>query len=251
MRLQRLATPVPRKGLGIGRIWSRGFQSTGAKIGEVWFEGLGRLAAAGEVSIHLGGALGAGASGRCLCGAASQQPRKNRNVARPGGRARRVKSPPDSASRFRRNICARRRYPAKSKNCSAWHEAAPGDTFFIPAGTVHAIGAGLALCEIQQRSDVTYRLYDYGRPRELHLEQALAVSPAGAACGARERSGERARFRCEHFTVGRDECCRDDRIRSAAAGLRTLIVIEGEGQLWRQPGPLRRSLVRRSRYHPL
>ena len=53
----------------------------------------------------------------------------------------------------------------------AWFEAMPGDTFFIPAGTVHAIGAGLVLCEIQQHSDVTYRLYDYGRPRELHLDQ--------------------------------------------------------------------------------
>ena len=39
--------------------------------------------------------------------------------------------------------------------------------FLIPAGTIHAIGGGLAICEIQQLSDVTYRLYDYGRPREL------------------------------------------------------------------------------------
>jgi mannose-6-phosphate isomerase len=57
-----------------------------------------------------------------------------------------------------------------------WVEVQAGDTFFIPAGTVHAIGGGLALCEIQQHSDVTYRLYDYGRPRELHLEKALQVS---------------------------------------------------------------------------
>ncbi len=57
-----------------------------------------------------------------------------------------------------------------------WFEARPGDTFFIPAGTVHAIGGGLLLCEIQHNSDVTYRLYDYGRPRELHLDQAIAVS---------------------------------------------------------------------------
>src|SRR6476660_7140505 len=51
-----------------------------------------------------------------------------------------------------------------------WFEARPGDTFFIPAGTVHAIGAGLVLCEIQQHSDLTYRLFDYGRRRELHLD---------------------------------------------------------------------------------
>ena len=57
----------------------------------------------------------------------------------------------------------------------------PGDVFFIPAGTVHAIGAGNLICEIQQSSNCTYRLYDYdrrdkfGNPRELHLEKALDV----------------------------------------------------------------------------
>jgi len=56
-----------------------------------------------------------------------------------------------------------------------------GDVVFVPAGTVHAIGAGVALYELQEYSDVTYRLYDYGRaqangqPRELHVEQGLAV----------------------------------------------------------------------------
>ncbi len=57
-----------------------------------------------------------------------------------------------------------------------WLEVQAGDAFFIPAGTVHAIGGGLALCEIQQYSDVTYRLYDYGRPRELHLDKAVQVA---------------------------------------------------------------------------
>jgi mannose-6-phosphate isomerase len=65
------------------------------------------------------------------------------------------------------------------ENLLQWFDAAPGDTFFIPAGTVHAIGAGLTLCEIQQHSDITYRLYDYGRPRELHLDQAVKVSHLG------------------------------------------------------------------------
>lgn len=57
----------------------------------------------------------------------------------------------------------------------------PGDTFFIPAGTLHAIGAGCLLCEIQQNSDVTYRVWDWGRlgrdgkPRELHVRKALDV----------------------------------------------------------------------------
>ena len=60
-------------------------------------------------------------------------------------------------------------------------EVHPGDVFFIQAGTIHAIGAGILICEIQQNSNCTYRVYDYdrrgadGRPRELHIEKALDV----------------------------------------------------------------------------
>ena len=59
-----------------------------------------------------------------------------------------------------------------------WKTVAPGDYFYIPAGTVHAIGAGISLVEVQQNADITYRLYDYGRPRELHLDDGVAVSRA-------------------------------------------------------------------------
>ncbi len=57
-----------------------------------------------------------------------------------------------------------------------WHPVQAGDFFYIPAGTVHAIGAGVSLIEVQQNSDTTYRLYDYGRPRELHLDEGIAVA---------------------------------------------------------------------------
>jgi mannose-6-phosphate isomerase len=57
-----------------------------------------------------------------------------------------------------------------------WHPVSAGDTIFVPAGTIHAIGAGLVLAEIQQRSDVTYRLFDYGRHRALHVDDAIAVA---------------------------------------------------------------------------
>jgi mannose-6-phosphate isomerase len=59
-----------------------------------------------------------------------------------------------------------------------WRPVEAGQFFHIPAGTVHAIGAGVALVEIQQNSDITYRLYDYGRPRELHLADGAAVADA-------------------------------------------------------------------------
>ncbi len=57
-----------------------------------------------------------------------------------------------------------------------WHPVAAGDFFYIPAGTVHAIGAGVSLIEVQQNADITWRLYDYGRPRELHLDDGIAVA---------------------------------------------------------------------------
>jgi mannose-6-phosphate isomerase len=59
-----------------------------------------------------------------------------------------------------------------------WHDVSAGMFFHIPPGTVHAIGGGVTLIEIQQNSDVTYRLYDYGRPRSLHLDDGAAVADA-------------------------------------------------------------------------
>src|SRR6185295_6266864 len=58
----------------------------------------------------------------------------------------------------------------------AWRPVRAGDFFFVPPGTIHAIGGGLTLLEFQQNADVTWRLYDYGRPRALHVEEAVAVA---------------------------------------------------------------------------
>ncbi len=57
-----------------------------------------------------------------------------------------------------------------------WRPALAGDVIYSPAGTIHAIGAGLTLIEVQQSLDLTYRLYDYGRPRPLQIDAALAVA---------------------------------------------------------------------------
>ena len=96
------------------------------------------------------------------------------------------------------------------ENLLDWKPAQKGDVFYSPAGTVHAIGGGIALIEIQQNLDLTYRLYDYGRPRELHLEEGIAVaeprpwSPPSErrALGAgRESLAEGAAFRLERLTA--------------------------------------------------
>jgi mannose-6-phosphate isomerase len=59
-----------------------------------------------------------------------------------------------------------------------WRPVSAGDFILVPPGTIHAIGAGISLLEFQQNADVTYRLYDYGRPRELHLDDSVAVGNA-------------------------------------------------------------------------
>ncbi len=131
----------------------------------------------------------------------------------------------------------------------AWWPVRPGDTFFIPAGTVHAIGGGIVLCEIQQNSDITYRLYDYGRPRPLHLDNSLDVATLGPHPGPTRPNHEAARSLlagCRYFTV--------ERIQSSAtfeacpAGNGDLLVfLDGaatvggcravRGETWRLPAP--------------
>ena len=86
-----------------------------------------------------------------------------------------------------------------------WFPVNPGETYFTPAHTVHAVGAGIVLCEILRNSDVTWRLYDYGRPRDLHVEEAVAISDLGVHPGASrptpisENCDELVR--CQHFVT--------------------------------------------------
>lgn len=61
----------------------------------------------------------------------------------------------------------------------AWQTVSADDAISVPAGTIHAIGAGLVIAEIQQRSDATFRIFDYGRQRELHIERAIAAANTG------------------------------------------------------------------------
>lgn len=67
-----------------------------------------------------------------------------------------------------------------------WRATETDDFVYNPAGTIHAIGAGLTIVEVQQNVDRTYRLYDYGRPRELHLDAGLAVARVSAAADPRD-----------------------------------------------------------------
>lgn len=128
----------------------------------------------------------------------------------------------------------------------------PGDVFFIPAGTVHAIGAGILLAEVQQNSNLTYRVYDYGRKdaqgntRELHVEKALEVMDRKQLSAYRQEAfkkqgtkaaGENVYMErigsCEYFTVDRlfleDNAFYSGKLTKES--FLSLLVLEGEGVL--------------------
>ncbi|HYG30304.1 MAG TPA: class I mannose-6-phosphate isomerase [Allosphingosinicella sp.] len=82
------------------------------------------------------------------------------------------------AERIDRDTLRRAALDGSIEDLVDWRPVRAGDVFYSPAGTIHAIGAGLRLIEVQQNVDLTFRLYDYGRPRDLHLDEAVAVARA-------------------------------------------------------------------------
>ena len=90
-----------------------------------------------------------------------------------------------------------------------WRPVAKGDVIYIPAGTIHAIGAGIVLAEIQQNSDATFRLFDYGRQRELHEDNGVAVAhpwPLRTPCRPTRLTTERTVLvASRHFVLERIE----------------------------------------------
>jgi len=108
-----------------------------------------------------------------------------------------------------------------------WIPVHPGESYFIEAGTVHAIGAGITIFEIQQHSDITYRLYDYGRPRELHLAHGLAVSNLGAVDAARDLP-----VHSPFFDVSPVDFVKEMKFWGVKT---TIVVLEGAGTFDRQP----------------
>jgi mannose-6-phosphate isomerase len=116
-----------------------------------------------------------------------------------------------------------------------WHTARPGDFFYIPAGTVHAIGAGIGLIEVQQNSDITYRLYDYGRPRELHLEAGMAVArgePYPAELQQRvSKNGAVTLVEGPHFRLDRLDGAPDAATAARYSGPVLVIPLDGEAEI--------------------
>lgn len=116
---------------------------------------------------------------------------------------------------------------------------APGDVIFVPAGTLHAINAGIVLFEIQQKSDLTYRVYDYnrrdaktGQPRELHLQKSLDVSRLEPAADGKITplalsAGRDLLVACPYFALERCSLTADAEYRTDPGTFEILTVIEG------------------------
>jgi mannose-6-phosphate isomerase len=113
-----------------------------------------------------------------------------------------------------------------------WVPVSTGDMLFVDAGTVHAIGPGVVLLETQQTSDVTYRLYDYGRPRELHLEKGLQVMKAKTAAGKvapKKMDGFTRLIEQKYFVVDQFDFEGADEVRIAMDGAGCLVGLAGGG----------------------
>lgn len=124
-----------------------------------------------------------------------------------------------------------------------------GDVFFIEAGTLHAIGKGILIAEIQQNSNTTYRVYDYGRigadgnPRELHIEKALEVTDtkpitdtpdyAPISLNLSTNTVQNIAF-CDYFVVNKVDCI-DTHNFYVSDSFIHILVLEGEGVLKRNP----------------
>lgn len=116
-----------------------------------------------------------------------------------------------------------------------WRPVAKGDIIFVPAGTIHAIGAGIVLAEIQQSSDTTFRLFDHGRQRELHEDSAIAVSDAGpvqAQAGPQRLNSVRTALTVNpHFVLERIDLPANSNWVLDADRETWLLVIEGHARI--------------------
>lgn len=117
-----------------------------------------------------------------------------------------------------------------------WRPATDGDFYYSPAGTIHALGPGLSLIEVQQSSDVTYRLYDYGRARELHLQAAVEVAipkPFHPVCATEMRADGREILASGRAFVLERWCLADGFVHPAPGRPVWLVPVSGKGLIGR------------------
>jgi len=129
----------------------------------------------------------------------------------------------------------------------AWVPVSEGDVIFLPSGTLHALGEGIVVYEVQESSDVTYRLYDWGRGRELHVERALDVLtykptelPKTRGLSVEEAGGYRTFLvACRYFALERLEVFSEMAGECDGRSFHAISVVEGEGILIYGEGSLK------------
>jgi mannose-6-phosphate isomerase len=115
-----------------------------------------------------------------------------------------------------------------------WIDVHAGDMLYVAAGTIHTIGDGLVLVETQQSSDITYRLYDYGRPRELHIQEGLAAVRLDTRAGKVVRNaGDDSHFlvRSPFFEVEKTKLSGALDSTVSPASPHILVAVEGAGMV--------------------
>lgn len=111
----------------------------------------------------------------------------------------------------------------------------PGRVVYVPAGTIHALGPGLVLYEVQQRSDLTYRIFDYGRGRELHLEKGLDVSRLEPTPIPEAMQEDGVLLVCEAFVLEKEEVEGKREVRAPEDSFLLLTLIRGRAE-WAEGG---------------
>ena len=121
-----------------------------------------------------------------------------------------------------------------------------GDVFFIKSGTLHAIGKGILIAEIQQNSNTTYRIYDYGRvgadgkPRQLHVDKAVEVTkltppefPTKAMGEVEQKEGYSVQLlsKCEYFRVNKVSVQESCELEAGKASFNSVLVLDGQGEI--------------------
>jgi mannose-6-phosphate isomerase len=109
-----------------------------------------------------------------------------------------------------------------------WVDIQAGEMIYVDAGTVHTIGPGAILLETQQNSDTTYRLYDYGRPREIHVEQGLAATKERTRAGKVKRNRATALVESSCFLVEKF-ALKETRCFEATYSPQIFVTLEGSG----------------------
>jgi mannose-6-phosphate isomerase len=134
---------------------------------------------------------------------------------------------------------------ADVERCLSRLSVQAGDAFFVPAGTVHTIGPGMLLCEVQQHSDVTYRVFDFNRKkadgsmRSLHIEQAMDVmrfgpQRAGKLPGVQIQTGSLQRTylaACSHFATEIWEFAQTIDAKTCPEHFELLVFLSGAGRV--------------------